>query len=176
MRARARAPASAPAALALALPHRRPLPSPRCARARLQAQAFADPSKAAFLASRKTLEVNPRHPLIAAMATQAAADPQAINADTRDLVNILYDAALLNSGFQIDDAKDFSSRIFRVIKTGLKIDSFDLLPPIDVPVEEEEEEEDDETEDLDDDGEFDVDAAATAAAAAAKTDDDHDEL
>jgi len=176
LRARARAPASAPAALALALPHRRPLPSPRCARARLQAQAFADPSKAAFLASRKTLEVNPRHPLIAAMATQAAADPQAINADTRDLVNILYDAALLNSGFQIDDAKDFSSRIFRVIKTGLKIDSFDLLPPIDVPVEEEEEEEDDETEDLDDDGEFDVDAAATAAAAAAKTDDDHDEL
>jgi hypothetical protein len=110
------------------------------------------------------------------MATQAAADPQAVNADTRDLVNILYDAALLNSGFQIDDAKDFSSRIFRVIKTGLKIDSFDLLPPIDVPVEEEEEEEDDETEDLDDDGEFDVDAAATAAAAAAKTDDDHDEL
>ena len=142
----------------------------------LQAQAFADPSKAAFLASRKTLEVNPRHPLIAAMATQAAADPQAINADTRDLVNILYDAALLNSGFQIDDAKDFSSRIFRVIKTGLKIDSFDLLPPIDVPVEEEEEE-DDETEDLDggdDDGEFDVDAAA--AAAAKGDDDDHDEL
>lgn len=140
----------------------------------LQAQAFADPSKAAFLASRKTLEVNPRHPLIAAMATQAAADPQAINADTRDLVNILYDAALLNSGFQIDDAKDFSSRIFRVIKTGLKIDSFDLLPPIDVPVEEEEED-DDETEDLDgdDDGEFDVDAAAAAAKG---DDDDHDEL
>ena len=147
---------------------------PLFARPLLQAQAFADPSKAAFLASRKTLEVNPRHPLIAAMATQAAADPQAINADTRDLVNILYDAALLNSGFQIDDAKDFSSRIFRVIKTGLKIDSFDLLPPIDVPVEEEEED-DDETEDLDgdDDGEFDVDAAAAAAKG---DDDDHDEL
>ena len=147
---------------------------PLFARPLLQVQAFADPSKAAFLASRKTLEVNPRHPLIAAMATQAAADPQAINADTRDLVNILYDAALLNSGFQIDDAKDFSSRIFRVIKTGLKIDSFDLLPPIDVPVEEEEED-DDETEDLDgdDDGEFDVDAAAAAAKG---DDDDHDEL
>jgi hypothetical protein len=114
------------------------------------------------------------------MATQAAADPQAANADTRDLVNILYDAALLNSGFQIDDAKDFSSRIFRVIKTGLKIDSFDLLPPIDVPAEEEEDEEDDaETEDLDDDGEFDMDAAASAAAASgagAGDDDDHDEL
>lgn len=112
-------------------------PTPHCCP---QAQAFADPSKAAFLASRKTLEVNPRHPLIVSLASKAGGDPEAINADTRDLVNILYDAALLNSGFSIEDAKDFSARIFRVIKTGLKIDSFDLLPEIAVPADEEDEE------------------------------------
>ena len=118
----------------------------------MKAQAFADPSKATFLASRKTLEINPRHPLITSMAAKAAADPEAINADTRDFVNIIYDAALLNSGFSIDDAKDFSTRIFRVLKSGLKIDSFDLLPEVAVPADPEPEEEEEEEEEEDDDG------------------------
>ena len=137
----------------------------------MKAQAFADPSKGAFLASKKTLEINPRHPLIAAMAAKAAADPEAVNADTRDFANIIFDAALLNSGFTIDDAKDFSTRIFRILKSGLKIDSFDLLPEAVVPADPVEEEEDDDDDDVgedeedggEDDGEDDGDAGSAPA-------------
>jgi heat shock protein beta len=118
----------------------------------MKAQAFADPTKAKFLASRKTLEVNPRHPLINSLLSRAAADPEAVDAETRDLVNVLYDAALLNSGFSIDDAKDFSGRIFRILKSGLKLESLDLLPEIEVAAEEEEEEEDDDDDEEEDEG------------------------
>jgi HSP90 family molecular chaperone len=121
----------------------------------MKAQAFADPTKAKFLASRKTLEVNPRHPLINSLLPKAVADPEAVDAEARDLVNILYDAALLNSGFTIDDADAFAGRMFRVLKGSLKLDSLDLLPEIDVPAEEEEEEE----EEGEDEAEGEVDEA-----------------
>lgn len=125
----------------------------------MKAQAFADPSKAQFMISKKTLEINPRHPIIASLKAKAEADGEAINADTRDLATLLYDAALLNSGFAIDDAKDFSSRLFRLMKSGLAIESLELLPEMELPAEPEaekaadEEGEDDGEEEDGDEGE-----------------------
>jgi len=120
----------------------------------MKAQAFADPSRAQFMLSKKTMEINPRHPLVVALKERAAADPEAVSADNRDVANLLFDAALLNSGFSIDDPKEFSGRLFRTLKSGLSIESLELVPEVEVAVEEEaapaEEEED--VEDIEDAG------------------------
>lgn len=105
----------------------------------MKAQAFADPSKAQFMLSKKTMEINPRHPLIAALKDKAIADPEGNDADAKDTALLLYDAALLNSGFAIDDPKEFSARLFRSMKTGLSLDNLDLLPEIEVAADESEE-------------------------------------
>ena len=71
---------------------------------------------------------------------------------------LLYDTALLNSGFSIDDTKDFAGRMYRLMKTGLQLTSLDLLPEPVLPADEPtktagKEEEDDEEEDEDEEEE-----------------------
>lgn len=102
----------------------------------MRSQAFSDPDRAKFLLARKTMEINPRHPIIAELKARAEADPEGTNVETRDVARLLFDTALLNSGFAIDDAEDFTTRMYRLIKTGLKVDSLDLLPEIEVPADE----------------------------------------
>merc|ERR1712113_14175 len=48
----------------------------------------------------------------------------------------LLDTALLNGGFAISEGKAFTNRMMRSIKSQLDVDSMQLLPEIDVPLEE----------------------------------------
>jgi heat shock protein beta len=90
----------------------------------MKAQTFANADEATWLHSKKTMEINPRHPIIKELAAKTAAasgeeeKPQTLV----DLANLLYDSALLSSGFQMRDTADFSKRIQRVISNGLQID------------------------------------------------------
>jgi HSP90 family molecular chaperone len=105
----------------------------------MKSQAFADPSRASFMGAKKTMEVNPRHPIIAELLKRAEALGEGDEAteEIKDVAKILYDSALLNSGFSMDEPKAFSARLFRLIKAGLDIESLELLPEMDVPAEEE---------------------------------------
>ena len=99
-------------------------------------QAFSDPARAQFLLARKTMEINPRHPIIAELNSRAEADAEGAGGeDTADLARLLYDTALLNSGFAIDDAKDFAGRMYRLMRAGLKLESLELLPEVELPPE-----------------------------------------
>jgi len=94
------------------------------------------------------MEINPRHPIIAALndAIKAETNTEA----TDDLAWLLLDNALMQSGFEPSDLAAFSTRALRILKTGMSIESMDLLDEIEVPDEPEEEEEEDEEEvDLD---------------------------
>jgi heat shock protein beta len=114
----------------------------------MRAQAFADPSKQAMLTAKKTLEINPRHPIIAELLRRASAatetDSEEAKQETKDLAFVLYDTALLNSGFPIDEPKEFSSRMYRLMKSGMSLESLELQPEIELPAEEAEEGEDEE--------------------------------
>jgi len=93
----------------------------------MKAQTFANADEATWLHSKKTMEVNPRHPIIKELAAKVAELGDAEGDAARpqnlvDLANLLYDSALLSSGFQMRDTADFSRRIQRVIATGLSID------------------------------------------------------
>lgn len=61
----------------------------------------------------KTLEVNPRHALVRELRARHAADPDA--AATKDLASAIFDVALLESGFPLDDAKGFAARVHALL-------------------------------------------------------------
>merc|ERR1712159_852203 len=117
----------------------------------MQSQAFADNKRTQYLVSKKTLEINPRHPIVVELLKRAEEAPE--DEGTKDLAWILHDTALLNSGFSVQDATGFSGRMYRTLKNGLNLDSLDLVEEIEVPEDEEEEEEAEDAEEIDADEE-----------------------
>ena len=119
------------------MPHHMPTAAARPLLRR--SQAFSDPSKQQYMASQKTMEINPRHPILRGLLNLVEEDPE--SEALKDAAWLLYDTALLQSGFAQDDVDAFAGRMFRTMKSALKIDSLDLEDEIEVPEEEEEEEE-----------------------------------
>merc|ERR1719473_1005216 len=110
-------------------------------------QAFADPKRGSFMASKKTMEINPRHPIVTSLLSRVSEDKE--DEQAKNLAWLLYDTALLNSGFSMDDPRGFAVRMYELMKSGLDLESLDLEEEIEVPEEEEEEEEDEADVDLD---------------------------
>jgi molecular chaperone HtpG len=86
----------------------------------MKAQALRDTSTMGYMAAKKHLEINPEHPIIRTLNEKAGAD--ANDRSLKDLVMLLFETALLTSGFSIDDPNVHAARIHRMLSLGLGID------------------------------------------------------
>jgi len=89
----------------------------------MKAQALRDTSTMGYMAAKKHLEINPDHSIIDNLRSRAEADKN--DKSVKDLVNLLFETALLSSGFSLEDPALHAQRIHRMVKLGLGIDEDD---------------------------------------------------
>jgi len=106
-----------------------------------RAQAFANQEKAAsHMLAKKTLELNPHHPVIKEMLTRVkGAVGGEIDDSVKEYAILLYNMALLNSGFLIENPADFIAPMQKLLKVGFGMKSDAPVEEIEVDISSEEE-------------------------------------
>jgi len=107
----------------------------------MKAQVLRDNQMSSFMVGKKKMQINPDHAIMMELKNKFSAD--ASDRTVKDLVWLLFETALLTSGFSLEDPTTFGSRIHKLIKLGLS------LGDDDDDDEEEEEEVDEDLPDLD---------------------------
>merc|ERR1712072_410941 len=92
----------------------------------MKAQALRDTSTMGYMSAKKHLEINPDHSTVANLKDKADVDKN--DKSVKDLVLLLFETALLSSGFSLEDPATHSQRIHRMIKLGLGIEEDDDAP------------------------------------------------
>merc|ERR1712066_635784 len=121
----------------------------------MEAQAFQNKEQLGMMSGRKTLEVNPNHPVVIDLLNKVKADKE--DSAAKDTAQVLFQTALIESGYELADASALVNRVYRLMSKELGVDPDAPLTEVEVPeeeeeAEEEEEEKDDETDAGDDAG------------------------
>merc|ERR1719222_498615 len=97
-----------------------------------------------MMSGRKTLEVNANHPVIVDLLSKVKADKE--DAAALDTAQVLFQTALIESGYEIADPSSLVSRVYRLMSKELGVDPDAPIKEVEVPEEEEEEAEEEEKE------------------------------
>merc|ERR1712166_20954 len=116
----------------------------------MKAQAFQNKDQISMMSGRKTLEINPNHPVVVDLLAKVKDDKE--NAAAMDTAGVLFQTALIESGYEIADPSALVARVYRLMSKELGVDPDAPLKEVEVP-EDEEEAEEEEKDDADDDAE-----------------------
>merc|ERR1712230_153071 len=107
----------------------------------MKAQSFQNKDQLSMMAGRKTLEVNANHPVVVDLLAKVKDDKE--NAAALDTAQVLFQTALIESGYEIADPSALVNRVYRLMSKELGVDPDAPLTEVEIPEEEEEAEEED---------------------------------
>merc|ERR1712021_192173 len=119
----------------------------------MKAQAFQNKDQISMMSGRKTLEINPNHPVVVDLLSKIKADKE--NAAAVDTAQVLFQTALIESGYEIADPSALVSRVYRLMSKELGVDPDAPIKEVEVPEEEEEAEEEEKDDEKEGEGESD---------------------
>merc|ERR1711977_521763 len=94
-----------------------------------------------MMSGRKTLEVNPNHPVVSDLLNKVKSDKE--DKAALDTAQVLFQTALIESGYEIADPSALVNRVYRLMSKELGVDPDAPIKEVEVPEEEEEAEEED---------------------------------
>ncbi|KAK9277368.1 hypothetical protein L1049_006910 [Liquidambar formosana] len=83
----------------------------------MKAQALGDTSSLEFMRGRRILEINPDHPIIKDLNAACKNAPD--STDAKRAVDLLYDTALISSGFSPDSPAELGNKIYEMMAIAL---------------------------------------------------------
>ncbi|CAI0463576.1 unnamed protein product [Linum tenue] len=83
----------------------------------MKAQALGDTSSLEFMRGRRILEINPDHPIVKDLNAACRKAPD--NNDAKRAVDLLYETALISSGFTPDSPADLGNKIYEMMAVAL---------------------------------------------------------
>lgn len=81
----------------------------------MRSQTMGDNKSMEYMRSRRTLEINPEHPIIQGLNSQLSSGAS----NAKATAELLYETALITSGFSVDSPKNFGSRIYDLMASSL---------------------------------------------------------
>merc|ERR1711937_278556 len=97
----------------------------------MKAQAFQNKDQIGQMSGRKTLEINANHPVIVDLLAKVKDDKE--NAAALDTAQVLFQTALIESGYEIADPSALVNRVYRLMSKELGVDPDAPLKEVEVP-------------------------------------------
>eukprot|EP00434_Breviolum_minutum_P021413 symbB.v1.2.018894.t1/scaffold1526.1/size113566/1 len=107
----------------------------------MKSQAFQNKEQLSMMAGRKTLEINPNHPVIVDLLAKVKASES--DEAASKTAEVLFQTALIESGFEIADPSSLVTHVYKLMSKELGVNPDAPLKEIEVPEDEEEAEEED---------------------------------
>jgi len=84
----------------------------------MRAQAMGDNRALEYMSGKKILELNPSHDIVVSLKSACEKDPK--DSGAKSMVDLMYETALLTSGFSVESPKEFASRVYEMISAAAK--------------------------------------------------------
>merc|ERR1711904_635119 len=86
----------------------------------MRAQAFQNKDQIQMMAGRKTLEINGNHPVIRDLLQKVKDNKD--DETAKNTAEMLFQTAMVESGYELNDATDLATRIYKLMSTQLGVD------------------------------------------------------
>jgi len=125
----------------------------------MKAQALRDNSMSAYMSSKKTLEINPHHPVMQILLERVKEGNGDLDEASVEYADLMFNMAILNSGFIVENPMDLTEPLEKLIKVGFGLSRDAPIEEIEVNIDDSEDDEEsgDSGEDIDLDYDDEVD-------------------
>ena len=105
-----------------------------------KAQAFTHQDKTpSYMLAKKTLELNPHHPVNKQLLSELKENDNELSEASTEYANLMFQMAILNSGFVVENPMDLTEPLEKLIKVGFGIARDAAVAEIEIELDDEDE-------------------------------------